>query len=334
LAALLVVSLLGWSAPLSAQRAAPGERRLEGTVRDTVGTPLRDVTVLLMPVRRLTRTDDEGRFRFDSLPTGRLRVSARAIGYIAAGVDLIVARDTIIRVDLPMLRLAASLPAMMSTAARAGLSGVVGDTTYRALDSVRVRALGKSMETVTDSVGAFYLPLRPGPYMVRLDRDGFASQTVGVHIPDDSGKRVAVWLTPAGPLDAIEVMRQMNLFDLEQRLVRTRPVRYRTFSRETLQQYGTPDLLNALARATAQRVDVEVCGAINGGPVVAPLWSISLDEIEFVEANLYGATGIGSGTASRGPTSLNGMRARVASPSGTELSGRAGECPYVVWTRR
>jgi hypothetical protein len=289
------------------------------------------VTVLLAALRRTARSGDDGTFLFDDVPAGRVRATARAVGFIAAGVDAVVARGGTARIEIQMLRLAASLPAMTTTSSRPGLTGIVGDTTYRALDSVRVKTLGKSLQTSTDSVGAFYLPLSPGAYMLRLDRDGFASQSVGVHIPDDSGKKVAVWMTPEGPMDATEVVRQMNLFDLEQRLVRLRPVRYRTFSREALQRFGSSDLMQTMARSTAQRVDPDACAAINGGPVVAPLWSINLEDVEFVEANLYAATGI---SGSRGPTSIMGMRARPVSPAGMELTGRAGSCAYVVWLRR
>jgi hypothetical protein len=305
--------------------------RIEGVVTDTLGMPLRDVTVLVASLRRSARTRDDGTFLFVDLPPGRLRLTTRAIGLIAAGVEVDVPRSGVARAEIRMLRLAASLPVLRTSVTRPGLGGVVGDTTYRALEGVQVRALGRAAQTLTDSVGEFHLPLRPGSYMLRLDHAGHATQTFGVHLPDDSGKRVSILMTPAAPLDATEIMRQRNLFDLEQRLVRARPVRYKTYSRETLERFGSPDLMQTMARATSQRVDPEACAAIDGGPAWAPLWSISIDEVEFVEANLNAATSIGGG---RGPTSINGMRARSASPTGMEIEGSAGLCPFAVWLRR
>jgi hypothetical protein len=303
--------------------------RLEGVVRDTMGMPLRDVTVLLAAQRRTARTREDGSFRFDSLPPGRVRVTARLLGYIAAGVDTVVRRGETARVTITMLRLAATLPVLRTNAERPGLSGVVGDSTYRALEGVRVRTLGRASNTRTDSVGAFYLPLAPGPYMLRVDHDGFASVTFGVHIPNDSGKRVSVLLAPAGPMDGAEIIRQRTLFDLEQRLVRARPVRYKTYSREMLERFGSPDLMQTMARATAQAVDPEACAAINGGPAWAPLWSIALEEVDFVEANLYSATSAGP----RGPTSINGMRPRETGGP-VEITGVPPECLFAVWLRK
>lgn len=331
----LALLCLARAAHAQSEPAAATSGQLTGVVTDTLGTPLRDVTVLIASLRRTTRTRDDGSFVFADLRPGRVRLSARAFGYIAAGVDVNIVRGATARADIRMLRLAASLPVLRTTVTRSGLSGVVGDTTYRAIEGVRVRALGRASETVTDSAGQFYLPLRSGPSMLRLDRSEFAPQTFGVHIPDDSGKRVSILMTPAGALDGTEIMRQRNLFDLEQRLVRARPARYKTYSNEMLARFGSPDLMQTMARATAQRVDPDACAAINGGPAWAPLWSIALDEVEFVEANLYRATSInGSINASRGPTSINGMQRRPDGPTGIELAGRAAQCEFAVWLRQ
>jgi len=331
-ALLLLVAL--FIAPAAARAQAAADQKtgsLVGVVVDTLGAPIRDASVLIASLRRTTRTLDDGTFRFDSLPSGLLRLTARAVGYIGPGENAIIVRGETARVSFRMLRLAASIAAMTVRASRPGLAGIVGDTAYHALDSVRVKALGKSALTTTDSVGGFYLPLKPGAYMLRLDRTGFATQMVGVHMPDDSGKKVSVLMTPDGPMDAVEIMRQMSLFELENRLLRASPIRYRTFSREALQRFGASDLLQSIGRATAQRMSPDACAAINGGPETAPLWSIDLDDVEFVEANL---AGFGAMAGSRGPTSINGMTARGASPTGTEFVGRGAQCTYAVWFRR
>ena len=50
---------------------------------------------------------------------------------------------------------------------------------------VAVRVLGSGVgSAVTDSSGEFVLPVKPGYYMVRLERDGYGRQNIGVTVPD------------------------------------------------------------------------------------------------------------------------------------------------------
>ena len=61
-----------------------GAARMSGTVKDQTGQPVRRARVTIsgdMRLDRMTVTDDEGRFAFASLPTGRFTVSAEKTGY-------------------------------------------------------------------------------------------------------------------------------------------------------------------------------------------------------------------------------------------------------------
>ena len=75
--------------PRSAMQAVPpptGTAALAGVVKDPDGAPVRRATVTIqgdMRLDRMTVADDEGRFAFASLPSGRFTVTAEKAGYPA-----------------------------------------------------------------------------------------------------------------------------------------------------------------------------------------------------------------------------------------------------------
>ncbi len=56
---------------------------LRGVVTDSSGTPIRDADVGLVGLKRLARTDDEGRFAFTKLHPGTVDLSVRRLGFHA-----------------------------------------------------------------------------------------------------------------------------------------------------------------------------------------------------------------------------------------------------------
>jgi carboxypeptidase family protein/TonB-dependent receptor-like protein len=54
---------------------------LHGIVLDTAGSPIPHADVAVVALRKLTKTDDEGVFRFEALPAGALDVSIRRLGF-------------------------------------------------------------------------------------------------------------------------------------------------------------------------------------------------------------------------------------------------------------
>lgn len=178
------------SAPLTAEPYT-----IVGIVTDTLGAPLADVSVFVSPLRKRTQTRADGTFRFDSIAMGTFEVRVRSIGLVASVQRVVVGRNggsVAIRVS----RFRAFLPTMLTVESRGGLSGVVGDTAYRAMANVRVTVGGAGPSVHTDSTGAFFVPLNPGDYMVRLKIPGFARQLIGVSIPKTGGQRMAAWMVP------------------------------------------------------------------------------------------------------------------------------------------
>ena len=91
-----MVSLL--SAPFAVASAQVGGRTLAGLVVDSAGVPIARADVGIVLLRRLTRTDDSGRFVFAGIPGDSVEFSVRHIGHKAAKVR--VRSDDTIRIVL------------------------------------------------------------------------------------------------------------------------------------------------------------------------------------------------------------------------------------------
>jgi hypothetical protein len=60
---------------------AQGAATLHGVVVDTTGAPVRNADVGIASLKRLTRTDDDGRFTLGRLPVGSVDISIRRLSY-------------------------------------------------------------------------------------------------------------------------------------------------------------------------------------------------------------------------------------------------------------
>ncbi|MBL0169977.1 MAG: carboxypeptidase regulatory-like domain-containing protein [Gemmatimonadaceae bacterium] len=254
---------------IGAQTSRPQPRNtgaITGTVVDTNGVPIAEVTVTLVKTQRRTLTGVDGSFRFDSIPLGTHEVSARGVGLIG-GVQRVTVGPNGGSVTIVMIRFSTSLPSMVTVATQGGLSGVIGDTAYHALAGVVITAVGGSQIAKTDSTGAFAMPLKPGRYLIRLERDGYLRQTMGVTIPETEGRRIAAWLAPQE--GAPNHAEAQNMFDLGQRMIHLSHVSAKFYSREDLVQQGIVDLQALAIRWGTGRLTVECMVSINGSLVRA-----------------------------------------------------------------
>ena len=78
-----------------------------------------------------------------------------------------------------------------------------------------IRVVGHRQQTRTDSLGQFLLDVDAGSYLVSVGREGYANRLVSVIVPEDSGKRLTVFLSPARP---VPVREAHNFDDLVQRM--------------------------------------------------------------------------------------------------------------------
>jgi hypothetical protein len=333
-------ALVPGAAPLGAQQRprqpAPGRGSLIGVVVDTLGRPLDSAQVFVAGHQRSVLTPRDGTFRFDSIGTDTLTVTARRPGYYPASKPVKLGRNggTVVFEMIPRLT---SLPVVVTEVALTGVRGVVSDTAFNAISGAVVEALGGRAGTAhTDSLGAFVLDVTPGRYMVRVSKKGKLPQMVGVTVPPVGGRRIAVRLEPG--TDPYHARRAWAIDGITERLERRSAVWSHVYSREDIAKLHVDDVVT-LAKMGAIGPVAEDCSVSVNGLTSAPLWSINPDDIEFFEVYAkMPAMGMGN-TQPHGVTSING-NARIptqgTAPRSSRMGGGTGACPegMFVWTAR
>lgn len=317
-----------------------GPKTLVGIVVDTAGVPIAGVEVILPEINWRTRSRTNGTFRFDSVPRNFIEVRARGVGLLGPDVRAVIGvsgGSVVIR----MARLTQLMPDVVTRAARGGLTGIVVDERFRPLRNVKVRALGGMSNTTTDSLGIFFMPLKIGRYMLRMDRDGFERQTLGVTVEDSTRQRVtAILREQEGRPNIIE---GASLTELESRMIRSSPASTKYFSRDDLETLGILDL-TAFARRWATGQVTNFCKVILGAsigmevpggkrkPVVVPIDQLTTADLEFVE--LYLPTMIGKVRSSPNIRSGPKRVGKLEDAAQGEGASDCGNIRMIVWLRK
>jgi hypothetical protein len=311
--AVLVVTMAGGTA--AAQECRPGlpanpvaiPRSIVGVVLDSANHPIENANVGMRKPRREARSGANGRFQLSDLDPGTYEVAVRRLGYETTVAKYVVA-DSGGVARFCLVPEARGLAPMITSVARTGLAGIVGDSTYKAVADAEVRAVGENRVARTDSTGSFYLPLKPGTYAIWVVKPGFDRQTLSVTIPRDSGRQVAVWLGSPRP-DKNRLAA--NLDSMRDRLLRANSMYASLASSEQIARFNTDLASAAQALSKGGRVH-DVCEAvIDGGPMTLPLYMIDKNDVAMMEIYLPrvkrgGASSImGGGT--RAPTSVGAV---------------------------
>lgn len=328
---------------VNARPDLPGANKLAGVVRDTMANALDGAEVAIPALQRRIFAAPDGSFRFEDLKPGDYAVRARKIGFAPQMQSIVVDDSGGVSVFnlVPMPR---SLAPVVSSAARGGLSGTVGDTAYRPIGGATVRVLGNAGSATTDSLGAFFIPLRAGTYIASVTERGYEQRLVSVMIPPDSGRAVTVFLAALSKPRSNE--EASNVFELEKRLEMRSRNNSRVYTRPELQQMGVEWGLDAVRRGvgavatgrSATWVDPDCSVIVNGGPKIVDLNTLTIDDIETVE--IYP----GSQNPGAMPMSSNARTGRpqrgsplAIAPTAQRLAAWANatkKCPLVyVWTR-
>ncbi len=281
----------------------PGARRIAGVVRDTSGFPVAGVEVSIAGKRRALSRGD-GSFGFEDLGPGTYEVRARKLGY-APQIRSIVVDTAGGAGAFALLPIPYSLLPVVSSAAGGGLSGVVGDTAFHALPGAEIRLAGHNASTTADSTGAFFIPVRPGSYIVTVTRAGFASKVVSVIVPPDSGRRISVYLPPLK--GQVPVRAAHNVEDFSKRLVARSIMNSRVITRAELEARGIEWVRDAVQMAYMSLtpgpqgyLDPDCWAVKNGGPDAVEIGPLTVDEIETIELYFTAPTrtrgGIGAAT--------------------------------------
>lgn len=318
------------------QPAGPGT--IVGVVTDTSGLPLQEIDILIVKLQRSTRTRADGTFRLENIPAGTHEIRARGVGYLAPVQTAVVGKSGAL-VTFRMLRYGQTLAARVTVTSRGGLSGIIGDTAFRAIAGLKISAVGEAMSASTDSSGAFFMPLKPGKYLLRVDGDGFERQTVGVSIPENEGRQIALWMVPIK--GAGNIIESQSLFDFGQRKVRASPASTRFFARDDLESQGVIDLLGLARRWSTAPITVDCTVAVGGTASVmtatgmtvgiqVPIAQLVTADVEFVEVYLP------KGGTSRGVNSLNGSPTVITTKHDLQptISRECGNVTLVVWLRK
>jgi hypothetical protein len=333
------VALAGMSASSVSAQCTPGgppsptaaKGTIAGIVMDTSHRVIEDVDVITRDPVRKVKTDVRGRFQLTDVKTGQVEVTVRKIGYEIA-VQTIAVTDSGGIARFCLIPEPRALPAIISSVARGGISGVVGDSTYEVLRGAEVRAVAGGEHAVTDSAGGFFLDLKAGTYVLTVKKEGYGTQFISVTIPKDSGRQVAVWLAspPHNPVfleQALEAMRtrvllakQGGAFDAP-----GSPNRARMVSSEQLAK-NPGDLASALQAAASSRIDPNCEVVVDGGLYSLPLSMIDKENVAFAEIYLEKPT---RGGVNSMPTANKSTTAIMAPKMGIVTS----PCGIFVWMK-
>lgn len=317
----------------------PGPKIMVGIVRDTSGHPIPGAEIIIPGYARKLYSNAEGIFRFDDVPRGKHTMRARKIGY-APQVREFTLGDEGGVAEFDLMPMARALPAMVSSADRLGISGVVGDTAFRAVPQATVRLLANGTETTTDSLGGFYLPAKPGQYMVRIGKPGFTDKIVGVTVPKDSGRRISAWLQPR--MLPIPVREAHNIDDLQSRIAWVKPTDRLYFTHEDLVRFGSEWVYDAVESARMrnhpppkEHYSRDCMVVVNGGPAITNLAHLTVDEVESLEIYVSGGSTRGRvGTVSLGKRGRPVVSSTPAKYSNRELANfenHTRNCPVAVY---
>lgn len=197
----LVLALLGLvglagAAPLRAQQPV---HTVRGVVRDTAAVPLAGAEVVQTGGTRRATTGADGRFALDSVAPGRLSLVVRLLGYYPSQTSVAVPQggsDSLVILLAPRPQV---LEEIVVQSERRGISGVVGDTAYRAIAGARVALIRGHQTAVTDSMGRFAFPdLNPGAYVLSISHPLFRGRMISVLLPDRGGKEYSIFLMHRG----------------------------------------------------------------------------------------------------------------------------------------
>ncbi|MGH7678232.1 MAG: MSCRAMM family protein [Gemmatimonadaceae bacterium] len=270
----------------SVQLPLPGPGVLHGFVADSMERPLDGAEVVIQSLRLSVLTGPDGSFRFENIKPGRYQVSARKIGYYPSGRVVTVGDNGGATAVWLVRRETATLPPVVSTARRGGLSGVVGDTAYNAIRGAEVSVLASDRRTQSDSTGAFFLDLKPGRHMIRVEREGYGSQLLSVTIPKDSGRRMMVWLSSASR--GFVAWQSHMIEEFSMRLARRNPVWSRIYTREDITRTGYDRARELVTAGAAHPISDECIAFIDGDTTrKRPIWALDAGDIETLEVYSY-----------------------------------------------
>ncbi len=291
-AGLLAVS--AWTTLGALPHSAPAQTFIvTGTVRSSAGLPIQGALVLMDSVKsaRAFRTTAAGRFQFSAVPPGAHSLEVQALGYRVVERDFTVdAADVNLDIILTP-RGPQPLDSIVVRAERTGVFGIIANAQdLTPVGGAKVQLIGAG-ETTTDSAGRYDIPkVRPGSYLVRLSREGFADKTWSITVNRNKGYELSALLSPSSERASRHTAGVWKDMDLR---VHEGGAHTYLVPRSELGANPRGDLSLYMARSRSMLVKNDQsllsspCIFVDGRPVPGfPLWSFSVGDVEAVE--VYG----------------------------------------------
>src|SRR5207247_2057550 len=102
-------------------------------VRDTMDLQLEGVEITIPALKKRVLTKPDGSFILTDLPKGKYEIRARKIGYGPQVREVKINNDSSSMKPFELVPIPRALPAVVTSSARLGLSGVVADTAFAGL---------------------------------------------------------------------------------------------------------------------------------------------------------------------------------------------------------
>jgi hypothetical protein len=283
----------------------------------------------------VTRSDQAGAFRLSPLLPATYRVTARRVGYAPRTVEMRLSADTLITITL--VSTAPTLDTVRVVARGTGVFGVVGESkSLRPIRGARVAVVGADAVATSDSSGKFVIPIsKPGQYVVRATRSGYADQILSITVPHDAYVEVAALLDSAS--GAEHTGREGLWADFDKRLG-WRAMNSAFVDAADLARYSGGNLTDALraSHGVVQRgmtIGAATCVFVNGEP--KPGWPLNAFPVEQILAvELYGVRGDPTQTLAKAWPPVAGSTACVSAEGRLGGSRRPNEAVFaVIWLK-
>lgn len=317
-------------------QGAPGALLLTGIVTDTLETMLGGVELTIPSLQKRVLSADDGTFRFEGVKEGTYTVRARKVGFAPQIKEVKVGKKGAGAV-FALMPLSHFLLPTVITATTGGLSGVVADTAYQPVAGALVSILGNALSTTTDSSGRFFLPATAGRHMIHIAKTDYNERVVGVSIPADSGRHLALQLgASTGP---VPVRSAWNIRDFATRLAWRNRLTQPFYTREDLREAGFNCVIDAVRAGGMAQYDQDCRAVKNGGPDTIEIGPLTIDDVEAIEIRSSARSGGPTTPGRKASTPSPRARAPLQSPdlsnaARANFENQSRFCPLVyVWLR-
>jgi hypothetical protein len=309
---------------------------LAGIVRDSAGTAMPDVEVILRDAGGTTRTDRHGEFTIEATP-GSHGVWFRRLGYRSVDYTWRAQAGARVEIKVALFAIPRQLDPVIVRAdedrrakAHASLLGLVMDSSGAAIPEAEVQLVGADIAGTTRANGGFlFKPLAVGTYVVRVRKLGYAPSMVTLQLGPNDDHEVVVYMRPlARNLDPFVVTeksgygRDEAIWEEFEHRKRFQSFQTRLLGPDDLKSYYGVDLATALIRMGLNGPTSSIAGqqvrSINAGGHA--LTGPAADEAGFACLLLNGKEGIYGKLSTYTTDDLEMLEVY---PSGTELTGTA-----------